>query len=412
MRTVIRTCDLRPGMTIVRLDIPWEQSPFLTETFRVSDSDLDILTHMGSRYVEIEDGLLPPRDTSTPLLSPSHTHSVRLPEELPAAKQLYRETCDVVREAETSPRCGHPLNIETIRRTVRHIIRSLARNNDALTQLLTLHRHDPYTYLHSVNVGILSLAIGQRLHLPDHDLYHLGIGALLHDIGKSVIPLEVLNKPGRFTKQEYDLVKQHPETGAEILSRVSGLSDPILCPCLEHQERGDGTGYPYRKTLSQTSLFGLITQVADMYDAISSDRVYHKAQPPADVLRYLYTLAQRHIVDSHIVGLFTAHIGLYPVGSTVLLTTGERARVLETNPENLLAPLVELLTPAARLILNLSDPDLIPPRQVAQVLILPVSSSHLVKTPQPGYGFPQTHHATIPYSPHLPPTGLPGSLHP
>jgi HD-GYP domain-containing protein (c-di-GMP phosphodiesterase class II) len=245
-----------------------------------------------------------------------------------------------------------------------------------------------------VNVGVLATSLGRHRGLEGDALIRLGAGALLHDIGKVVIPIEILNKPGKFTKEEFEVMKRHPEAGAEILAKTDGISEETICPCLEHQERGDGKGYPYGKHLSEMSANGLITQVADVYDAITSERVYHKAKPPYEVLRYLYELGQKGELDVTIVQQFIQCVGIYPVGSFVELDTGERGIVLSLPPSGLLNPRVlivydqqgPVLPPCP--IVDLSATDLKSRRTIKMVLdpalfgVNPAAYLDSVPTPQ------------------------------
>jgi len=204
-------------------------------------------------------------------------------------------------------------------------------------------------------------------------LLRLGTGALLHDIGKIRVPLAILNKPGRYTKDEYDIMKRHPEAGAEILFRTPGIAEDSIHPALEHHERGDGTGYPYNKTLAKMNFFGLITQVADVYDAMTSKRVYHQERPPYEVLRYLYARGQAGHFDLITVQKFIQCVGIYPVGSLVELNTGESGIVISLNRDSLLAPRVLItqgrLGPLAAPYreVDLAESSLRPPRTIVSV---------------------------------------------
>ena len=167
---------------------------------------------------------------------------------------------------------------------------------------------------------------------------------LLHDIGKTQIPIELLNKPGRYEADEFEIMKQHVLRGAEILSSSTGLTDMFLKPTLEHHERVDGTGYPHQRSKQDLSQFGLIAAIVDIYDAVTSDRCYHKGKTPHDTLQLLYRIGTQGHVDGVLVQQFVQVVGVYPVGSCVSLNTGEAAIVKQFNHHVPLEPLVVLVT--------------------------------------------------------------------
>jgi HD-GYP domain-containing protein (c-di-GMP phosphodiesterase class II) len=170
---------------------------------------------------------------------------------------------------------------------------------------------------------------------------------LLHDIGKTLIPIEILNKPGRYEVDEFEIMKQHVLRGAEVLANTTGLTDMFLKPTLEHHERVDGTGYPHHRSKHDLSQFGLIAAIVDIYDAVTSDRCYHKGKTPHDTLQFLYQLGDRGHVDGALVQQFVQVVGVYPVGSSVLLNTSETAIVKQFNHQAPLCPLVVLITDQA-----------------------------------------------------------------
>lgn len=265
-------------------------------------------------------------------------------DELHEAKQAYHAAKGVIQQAMEDVRMGGALNMEAVQQVVESMADSVLRNLDALTSLSRLKRFDEYTFYHSVNTSLLALALGRDLGYERPALLQLGTGMLLHDIGKTQIPLELLNKPGRFEEHEFELMKQHVMRGAELLSSTTGLSDGFLKPALEHHERVDGTGYPCQHCKADLSEFGLIAAVVDIYDAVTSDRCYHKGKSPHDTLQFLYQLGARGHVDSVMVQRLVQVVGVYPVGSCVGLNTGEAAIVLQTNHEFPLKPRVRIVT--------------------------------------------------------------------
>jgi putative nucleotidyltransferase with HDIG domain len=240
-------------------------------------------------------------------------------------------------------RMGRALNIEAVSEVVGSMADSILRNPDALTSLARLKQFDEYTFFHSVNTSALALSVGRHLGYARTPLLQLGTGMLLHDIGKTLIPIEILNKPGRYQVDEFEIMKQHVMRGAEVLSNTTGLSDVFLNPTLEHHERVDGTGYPHRRSKTDISQFGLIAAIVDIYDAVTSDRCYHKGKTPHDTLQMLYRLGSQGHVDGALVQQFVQVVGVYPVGSCVSLNTGETAIVKQFNHQAPIRPLVVLI---------------------------------------------------------------------
>ncbi|GIW55285.1 MAG: HD family phosphohydrolase [Nitrospiraceae bacterium] len=378
MRKRIPIDQLTVGMHIVDLDRSWWETPFWRHRMTVTDrSQIDALKASGIRFVDVEvDGggadalasceeepvAVDPRETAIERSVPGHevteTAATAFEDELPAARQVYMAAKHVVEDAMHDVRMGREINMERVSRVVSDMADSLLRNPDALASLSRLKRFDEYTFYHSVNTAVLALALGRRLRYDRASLHRLGIGTLLHDIGKTRIPLEILNKPGKFAAHEFEIMKQHVLRGAEILSKTTGLDESCLRPALEHHERVDGTGYPYGRKKSELSLFGMIAAVADIYDAITSDRCYHKAKPPHEALQFLYGLGQRGHLHMGLVQRFIKVVGVYPVGSCVALNTGEIAVVSRLNHQQPLRPTVLIVERGGRRLAKPAELDL------------------------------------------------------
>lgn len=383
MRRWVPVDELKPGMRVVDLDLPWEASPFQRHELRLeSESQIAALKAHGSQRVKIEDDGEPDGESEPPpdavvaglAAETDRPDAVSFEEEVGQARAVHLAAKAIVRDAMEDVRMGREVNTDAVMEIAGEMVDSLARNRMALTSLTRLHSFDEYTFFHCVNVGVLTTAVGWCQGIVGDELIRLGAGALLHDIGKVTIPLEILNKPGKLTKDEYDVIKRHPEAGAEILHKTPGISEDTIIPCLEHQERGDGTGYPYRKTLAAMSRSGLITQVVDVYDALTTDRVYHKARTPYETLRYLYQLGQSGQLDLTVAQQLIRSTGIYPVGSVVEFDTGERGVVCAVEPRELLRPRVLLVSDGKETlsppwpVVDLSDQSAGPPRAIRAVL--------------------------------------------
>jgi HD-GYP domain-containing protein (c-di-GMP phosphodiesterase class II) len=252
------------------------------------------------------------------------------------AKGLYAQTIEVVSDVMESIKVGKALRLKRAKRVVQTMIDQLLAAEANLLGLTNLRCHDEYTYNHSVNVGILSIAIGQRVGLGKNRLVELGMAAIFHDIGKSCIPLAILNKPAAFDEREWGVVRRHPVLGVRELLRLKGadaLTARIMQGAFEHHLNLDGSGYPRVAYPRGVSLSGRIVAIADCYDALTSSRVYRRiADPPEVTLRYILERSGT-LYDPVLAKLFANALGLYPVGTLCQLSSGELAVVMRSNPD-------------------------------------------------------------------------------
>ncbi|MCP9451945.1 MAG: HD-GYP domain-containing protein [Nitrospira sp.] len=368
MRKRIDVDQLRLGMRVVTIDRSWLVTPFLSHRLTItSQEQIEQLKACGVRIVEIavdDGGGTIDQEGGEPLaasgaaIAPVRQEEgvdpepVSFEEELKTAKEVYRAAKAVIQGAMQDVRLGRAINVEEVHRVVSDMAESVLRNLDALTSLSRLKRFDEYTFYHSVNTSLLAMSLGRDLGFTKNELHQIGVGALLHDIGKTKIPNELLNKPARLEPNEMELMKQHVLRGVEILSNMSGLSEVHAKPALEHHERVDGTGYPFQRSKDQISRFGLMASIVDIYDAITSDRCYHRGRPPHDALQYLYLLSLKGHLDAGLVQRFIRVVGVYPVGSLVELNTGEVAVVRRVHRDAPLAPLVIIVKSASNVLLS------------------------------------------------------------
>ena len=253
------------------------------------------------------------------------------------------------------------------------ITKSVFRNVDAMVGLTRIKEQDPYTATHCVNVCVLVLAVALSEGISESDAEMLATAALLHDVGKTKVPLEVLNKPGRFEPHELAEMRKHTVYGEEILREMPGITDEVLFIATQHHEMFDGTGYPHSLTGDEISRFGQMTAVADVYDALTSARVYKPAMPPHFALGRIYGNRDTEF-RSDVVDLFVKSLGLYPVGSLVILDTGEVGVVCEPNPGNTREPKVGVVITRYKkrrptpLVVDLADPHATEKRKIVKVL--------------------------------------------
>ena len=359
MRKRISIDQLKVGMKVEKLDRSWLATPFLWHRFTITSAEqIEQLYASGVQQIDVDVhddcqelcAFVPAvpvgPEASLPIPRTLETEPSTIPfaEELPAARQVYMAAKLIIQQAMEDVRMGRALNMEAVSEVVANMADSILRNPDALTSLTRLKQFDEYTFFHSVNTSALALSVGRHLGYDRTSLLQLGTGTLLHDIGKTLIPVEILNKPGRYEADEFEIMKQHALRGAEILSNTTGLTDIFLKPALEHHERVDGTGYPHKRAKQDLSQFGLIAAIVDIYDAVTSDRCYHKGKTPHDTLQLLYRLGTQGHLDGVLVQQFVQVVGVYPVGSCVSLNTGEAAIVKQFNHHVPIEPLVVLVT--------------------------------------------------------------------
>lgn len=233
---------------------------------------------------------------------------------------------------------------DSISSVAEELLENILSNKNLLVSLVDIKSMDNYTYAHCVNVAIISIILGISLNLPKQQLTHLCFGALIHDIGKAFIPHEILQKPGKLTPEEFEIIKNHPKYGYDFLNKNynSNLSSHVKMIVLQHHERFDGKGYPDGVLGPNISYLARIVTIADVYDALTSDRPYKRAMCPSDALEYLMSNAGT-LFDFEILNVFCKVIIAFPQGTIVSLSNGDVGIVEKTFPNFPLRPLVKIL---------------------------------------------------------------------
>jgi len=230
-------------------------------------------------------------------------------------------------------------SVRSVEKTAKKMVTELLINKQFMVNIFDLKMYDDYTYHHSLSVGVLSLAMGITMNLSDRELYELVLAGMLHDVGKVAIPIEIINKPQRLTASEYDIIKTHPSNAGDYFLQKCLIPYNTYYGIVSHHEKYDGTGYPQGLKGDDIPLFGRILAVADVYDALTSNRPYRKPNLPSEAIEYIMG-GIGTLFDEKIVRVFLKRVSPYPVGIKVLLSNGEAAVVIKNNIDQPLRPVV------------------------------------------------------------------------
>jgi HD-GYP domain-containing protein (c-di-GMP phosphodiesterase class II) len=356
----VESNHLEVGMYVCELDRPWLDSPFMFQGFRVETDaqlrkvrkfcDFVYVDQARSGLPEAEGPVLV-RPDGVALETPEvrrrrfpkrhleltdrpialrYPIKAKIEEELPKASAIRKRAVEEVHELFHCVESGRLPDTRGALESAKQMVESIIRNPDAMVWMSQLKDKDQYTAIHCVNVCTLAVAFGRHLGMPEGELFHLGLGALLHDLGKLRVPSDILNKPGKLTRDEFTVMKQHPTEGKNLLMSSGVIPDASLEVAYTHHERMDGRGYPRGLKGHQLSLFTKIVAIVDVYDALTSERVYHEGMSAEDALGKIYEWGARDL-DADLVEKFIQSVGLFPVGCQVELTDGQIGVVLEAN---------------------------------------------------------------------------------
>ena len=352
--------QLMVGMHIKEFCGSWMEHPFIRSSFVLSNpKDLQTIRSSSIREVWIDstkgldvpatvvavtpkqaereiEAILKPKAAVNAVLAP-----VPIEREMARAAQICKQSKQAVVAMFQEVRMGNAVDVGGARRLVQDISESVSRNPSALISMARIKTVDDYTYMHSVAVCAMMVALGRQLGFDDAQTRSAGLAGLLHDLGKAVMPPLVLNKPSKLTEAEFGVMKSHPVEGYEMLLKGGTTDTGALDVCLHHHEKMDGSGYPDGLKGDEISLLAKMGAVCDVYDAITSNRPYKTGWDPAESLRKMAEWTKGHF-DPAIFQAFVKSIGIYPVGSLVLMKSGRIGIVTEQAGKSLTTPKIKL----------------------------------------------------------------------
>ncbi|HET6432454.1 HD-GYP domain-containing protein [Dyella sp.] len=352
----ITIAQVTRGMYVHKICGKWLDHPFWKGSFAVEDAKtLATLRSLGNQevWIDTDRGLdvpaAAPVAANAAVLEPAPAVAALPPhprtafgDDIAHAEAVRDRAKAVVMAMFGDARMGKALSMDAAAGIVEEINNAITRNTAAMLSVLRLKKKDDYTYLHSVAVSALMMALGRRLGIDGDELKELGVGGLLHDIGKVGVSDAVLNKPGRLSPLEMASVRLHPQIGWDILSRESAASAVALDVCLHHHEKTDGSGYPDKLPAAEISRAARMGAICDVYDAITSDRPYKRGWEPAEAIRRMAEWQDGHF-DRDIFHAFVKLIGIYPTGTLVRLSSERLAVVLVQGNSSSLNPIVRVL---------------------------------------------------------------------
>jgi len=367
--------DLKLGMYVADLDRPWLETPFLLQGFELRDDKeineikkhcryvyVDIYRSTKftpqyfqgaamarSRLLEAEDARIKQKLRELTQQAPgpapvrkTYEDKTTFEQEIVQAKVVEREARTLMKEALEDATKGKEVNLEMTKKVIGNMVDSVVRNPDALVCLSQLKDVSEYTALHSIRTSIIALAFGRHLALNRDELVNLGMGVMLHDIGMVKVPKDILDKHGGLTREEFEIMAKHVQWGLEIVQASGGLPPGAMDVIGQHHERSDGQGYPQHRKGAGIAPAGMLGAIVDVYDAVTSDRIYGNALSAEDALKSMYEWRSKDF-QPKLIEEFIRCMGIFPIGSLVELSNGTVGVVITINRARRLKPKVALV---------------------------------------------------------------------
>jgi len=353
----IAVVDLRTGMHVHDMDGGWLSHDFLRTNFAIkNDKVLNKVRKSGLKhlYIDISRGLDVENGESGEEVAQRVEQQlddivsvagqpgkrVSVEEEIAEAKNIVKEANSITKNLMSDIRLGRRVEVESFEPIAERVMDSVMRNKDALVSLTRIKSKDDYTFMHSVSVSGLMVNFARSEGMSYDAIKEIALGGVLHDIGKMMVPDEVLNKPGKLTDDEFVTMKKHVDHSRELLDKIPGMTPNVIDVVLQHHERVDGTGYPLKLKGDQISTVGAMSAIVDVYDALTSVRVYKDAWEPTNTLKKMIEWSDSHF-NKKLLGNFIRCLGIYPVGTLVEMKSGKVAVVLEQSESEITRPVVK-----------------------------------------------------------------------
>jgi HD-GYP domain-containing protein (c-di-GMP phosphodiesterase class II) len=367
MIKTISSKQLKKGMYIQELNCSWIDHPFARNQFVINEqSDIKKVISAGIKTLKIDtkkgsdvddkaisDTTSTPNPGTAPVVEKTHTHVKNsLHKTRKEAKNIKQYAEQAISTIMTNVKLGQQVEMELVTPVVDKMAESILENPNALLGLSRIRHMDTYTFEHSVNIGVLMMSFTKSRGMSPEIIRDVGVGGLLHDIGKTLTPTEVLNKPGKLTDEEFVVMRRHVVDSRIILEKTPEIGRNALDVAALHHEKFDGSGYPDGKKGDEISPIGQMAAIVDVYDALTADRCYHKGQDPSVVLKRMLSWAGSHF-NPKLMQEFIHCVGIYPPATLVMLNNFHLAVVVE-NTKSLLAPRIIVF-------LNTKKRETIPP---------------------------------------------------
>lgn len=361
MKIKVDVSQLKKGMFVSELDRPWTETSFLLQGVLIEGAEEISEFQQSCEHVFIDaeksdQSLYPHLRSLSSFTQPVTTANNSVAhesdqadleqhtfiKELKVARKLHSRTRSYVDQALEDVRLGQAVDTDAAKEIVSEIANSITRSPHALVWLTNMKERDEYTSIHCMNVCVMSVSFGRTLGMEKAELEVLGLGGLLHDLGKMRVPLEILNKPGKLTFEEFEVMKTHPMQGYSMLKEQNDLPSEVLDIVKHHHERRNGKGYPEQLDGDQINNMTRIVAIVDVYDAITSDRCYHDAISPYDALKNMYEWVKEDF-DKDMIEKFIKCLGIYPIGCVVELNMGHVGIVVSASEKSKLRPILMLV---------------------------------------------------------------------
>lgn len=352
---------LEPGMYVADFNAGWLNHPFALNSMLIStEAEVAKVVNAGIRELlidtergrdvrsnvptaaEAEQEIRQQVDQFAENSKPVAPQRVSLSEEMSRAKGAFSEATRIIRNLMDDIRLGNQIDIAVTKPTVEKITASVLRNSNAMMTMRRLKSVDEYTFLHSVSVCAMLASFAKVIDMELSDIHDISLGGLIHDIGKMRVAAAVLHKPAKLSEEEFRHIKSHVVLGSDLIRQTPGIPALALEVLELHHERYDGSGYPKGLKGKEIPLAGRMSAIIDVYDAITSDRVYCKGMSPAQAVQKLFEWSKHHF-DPEMMQLFLKSVGIYPVGSLVKLESGRLGVVISQSESHLLTPTIRVM---------------------------------------------------------------------